>query len=105
MHGHSPKLRGAPADLPFILDERSFRFAKNFTLTIDLGDIDLLGDVPGVDSFESLLSRSVVMDLGGFEVRVASLDDLIAMKKAAGRIKDQIHIIELQALKKLIDNP
>src|SRR5262249_48469290 len=40
---HSPRLRGAPADLPFTWDERTLRNGLNFTLTSALGDIDLLG--------------------------------------------------------------
>ena len=60
-------------------------------------------EIPGVESFEGLWERAVPMDLGGFIVRVASLDDLIAMKRAANRPKDQAHIRELLALKKLIE--
>ncbi len=35
--------------------------------------------------------------------RVASLDDLIAMKRAANRPKDQAHVMELLALKRLTE--
>ena len=34
-------------------------------------------------------------------MRVAGLDDLIAMKKAAGRPKDRIYVEELEAIKRL----
>jgi predicted nucleotidyltransferase len=64
--------------------------------------VDVMREIGGVDSFEGLWERAVPMDFGGFVVRVASIDDLIAMKRAANRPKDQAHIYELLALKKLI---
>lgn len=36
-----PRLRGAPPDLPFRLDAATLRSGLNFTLSTDLGDIDL----------------------------------------------------------------
>ena len=57
----------------------------------------------GVDSFEGLWSRAVEMDLGGFVVRVASLEDLAAMKRAADRPKDRLHLMEIAALIRLRD--
>jgi predicted nucleotidyltransferase len=97
------RLRGVPEDLPFVLDEYTFRNTQNLTLITDLGEIDLLAVPDGIDSFEGLLKRSVAMDLGaGLIVQVASIDDLIAMKRAANRPKDQAHLYELLALKKLL---
>lgn len=96
-----PRLRGVPDDLPFRFDARTLRSASNFTLRTHLGDVDLLGDVPGVNSFDELWARSELLILGGVSVRVASLEDLIAMKRAAGRPKDIIHIAELEALMRL----
>src|SRR5207302_5879427 len=44
---HQPYLRGAPPGLPFRWDERTIQSGLNFTLTTDVGDLDLLGEVTG----------------------------------------------------------
>lgn len=49
--------------------------------------------------FESLWSRSIVMDLGGTRVRVCSIDDLIELKRLAGRSKDLVDIEKLSKIK------
>ncbi len=98
----SPRLRGAPEGLPFFFDSRLFSNVFNLTLATDLGSIDLLGEVPGVGSFETLWEHSVVLEVNGAVVHVASLEDLIAMKRAANRPKDQNHLLELEALRKLV---
>ena len=41
----SPYLRGAPRGLPFHLDVPTLERRLNFTLTTDLGGLDLLGEV------------------------------------------------------------
>lgn len=43
------------------------------------------------------------MDLGGFQVAVADLEDLIRMQRAAGRPKDLAAVEHLAALRDLID--
>lgn len=99
-----PRLRGAPEGLPFVLDARTLRSGANFTLVTDAGDVDLLGDAVGVESFEALRERSIEMEFFGVRVRVASLEDLIAMKRAAGRAKDQPHLLELERLRRLVQD-
>ncbi len=49
--------------------------------------------------FESLWSRSILMDLGGTRVRVCSIDDLIEMKRLVGRHKDLADIEQLSRIK------
>ena len=96
------RLRGVPVDLPFPLDALTFRNTMNLTLETDYGALDLLAIPEGIDSYEGLLRRSVELEVFGVPVHVASLDDLIAMKQAANRPKDQAHLYELFALKKLL---
>jgi hypothetical protein len=53
-----------------------------------VGDIDLLHDAPGAAKFEQLRARSLVIALGEQKVPIAGRDDLISMKRAAGRPVD-----------------
>jgi hypothetical protein len=53
-----------------------------------LGDIDLLHDAPGAAAFDQLRARALVVALGTQRVPVAGRDDLISMKRAAGRPVD-----------------
>ena len=98
----NPRLRGAPPDLPFRWDTRTLNRSMNLTLVTDAGSIDLLGSVPGAGSFQAIWERSREMELLGVPMRVAALDDLIAMKRAAGRTKDQVHLLELEGLRALL---
>jgi hypothetical protein len=102
---HSPRLRGVPADLPSSVDSHLIRNATVLTMTTDLGDFDMLAEPTGVDSFEGLYQRAAIMEVDGMEIRVASLDDLAAMKRAAGRPKDLTHIMTIEALKRLQARP
>lgn len=99
----APRLRGFPADLPFIWDVQTIKGQTNMTLETDLATVDLLGDIPGIDSFQGLWQRSIPMEMFGFPIHVASLADLISMKRAAGRPKDIDHLHELETLKRLIE--
>jgi len=51
--------------------------------------VDLIFDeIGGGLTFNAVRSRSVAIDLGGQRARVATLEDIIASKEAAGRPKD-----------------
>lgn len=96
------RVLGRPANDGFVITSATLQRVRFLNLYTDLGEVDIMREIPGVDSFEGLWERAVPMDFGGFVVRVASIDDLISMKRAANRPKDQAHIYELLALKKLI---
>ena len=96
---HRPALRGAPAGLPFRLDIESLRNGLNFTLAMDLGALDLLGEIAGGGNYEALLPDTVELDLFGNVIRCLTLQKLIEVKRAAGRPKDLEAIAELEALR------
>jgi predicted nucleotidyltransferase len=102
LNQHHVRLRNFPADLPFFFDLRTLKNTQNLTLVTDVGNIDLLAEPPGIDSFEGLWSRAIEVEIYGMKVHVASLEDLIAMKRAAGRPKDQQHLLELQDLQQFL---
>lgn len=95
------RLRGIPEEVPFVPDGRTLRRTQIMCLTTPVGDIDLLVDPDGAPGYKSLRRRADIKDLAGHEVRVASIDDLIAMKRAAGRPQDVIDIESLEAARRL----
>jgi hypothetical protein len=94
----NPSLRGAPKNLPFRLDENTLRSGLNFTLTTDLGDVDILGEVTGLGGYEKLPPFSEEMEVFGVRCKVLTLEGLIKTKKATGRTKDLMLLPELEAL-------
>jgi hypothetical protein len=82
------KLRGVDDDVPFILDAKTLKAGDHFTFSTDAGDLDIMGNPAGSAGYEDLAAEAEETDLDGLTVLVASLDDLIAMKRAAGRPKD-----------------
>lgn len=94
----NPSLRGAARGLPFQLDERTLRLGLNFTLTTDLGDLDILGEVTGMGSYEKLRPFSEELEIYGMRCQVLTLEGLIMSKRAVGRVKDLMLLPELEAL-------
>ena len=90
------RLRGVEEDLPFVPDASTLRHTQTLTLSTRDGDLDLLVEPAGSPSYAALRRRADVVELDGQPVRIASLEDLIAMKRAAGRPQDQIDIEALE---------
>lgn len=70
------------------IDARMLPRATLWQLTTPVGDIDVLHDVPGAASYTELRRRAIAVSLGESRIPVASRDDLIGMKRAAGRPVD-----------------
>ena len=97
------KLRGVAEDVSFQVDAAALVAGDSFTFETSFGDLDVLGTPSGTRGFAELAANAVVYNLSGVEVKVARLDDLIAMKQAAGRPKDLIEVEVLGALREEID--
>ncbi|MGE3239524.1 MAG: hypothetical protein AB7G28_01130 [Pirellulales bacterium] len=93
-----PYLRGAPPGLPFHWDVETVTAGLNFTLSTSIGDLDILGDIPGGRIYEELLPHSTILDVAGIPCRCLNLKKLIEVKRAAARKKDLDAIAELEAL-------
>jgi hypothetical protein len=93
-------LRGAPEGIPFQLDAKTLEMGDHFTFATTAGSLDCLGTPAGVDGFDELRRGATVYRIEDLEVPVASVEDLIRMKRAAGRPKD---LIEVEVLSALLD--
>lgn len=90
---------GVPPDLPFKLDAKTLELGDHFTLATDAGDLDCLGTPAGTLGYQDVAAESAEIDLYGGSVRVVSLEDLMRMKRAAGRAKDRAELEILGALR------
>ena len=86
------------------LDWRLLHAADNLTFITDFGPLDCLALPAGIESYDEMAQRAAVMDLEGIAIKVASIDDLMRMKQAAGRRKDLIELEILAALKDEMEN-
>jgi hypothetical protein len=93
-----PLLRAIPDQVPFRLDVSALRSGMNFTLTTDVGDVDILGEVTGMGNYQQVETFSEEMEMFGINCKVLTLEGLIKAKRAVGRAKDLRILPELEAL-------
>lgn len=99
LQGINPRFRFTPQRVPLHDDWHDLVAFKNLNLITDLGVLDVLGELPGVGTVGKLTGRTVGFAVGGVQFRMLDLDTLIAAKTAAGRPKDKLAVMELQAVK------
>jgi hypothetical protein len=97
-------LRGAPDGLPFRPDAETLASGDHFTFATNAGNLDCVGNPAGSGGFMDLIAGATPMKLDSIEVPVASVDDLIRLKRAAGRPKDLVEVEILGALREEIEN-
>lgn len=93
------RLRGVREKVPFRLDARALAAGDSFTFVTDIGDLDVLGTPSGTQGYDDLALDAERIEIEGRTILVASIDDLIRMKRAAGRPKDLVEIEILGALR------
>ena len=99
--GVHPRWRHRP-DLPVITpDNPQLQGLKNMYLVCDLGQLDVLGEVPEAGSYAEVAARAAKVDFRGIPVPVVDLDTLITIKRAVGREKDVRILPELELLRRL----
>jgi hypothetical protein len=101
LRGLDPRFRFHP-DRPHLYEDpaRLIGF-RNLNLVTDCGVLDILGELPGVGTFDDLAGRYNRIDFGGFTCNVLELDALISSKRFAGREKDVANIRHLEAIQRL----
>jgi len=63
----------------------------------ELGRLDVVQGLDGVPPYEELRARAVEAEILGVSVAVCSIEDLKAMKRAAGRTRDLADLEDLNA--------
>jgi hypothetical protein len=81
--------------VPFPIEQRMLSKVSSLTLITRHGPFDVLFAPDGAPPYEELSRHSVEVRPFRLAFRIARLDDLIAMKRAAGREKDAAHLTVL----------
>jgi hypothetical protein len=95
-----PVILASFADAAYCDETRATRNLVAVTFTNPsnpLEEVDVLV-APDIDP-TLLVERSIVREAGGLRARIVSLEDLLAMKRAAGRPQDLADIAHLERLK------
>lgn len=95
------RLASVTEDVPFTPDAATLRRTDALTLMTRAGRLDVLRVPDGAPRYETLRRRALRVQVEGVAVLVASLEDLISMKRAADRPKDRIALEELEVIDRL----
>lgn len=97
--GNLKRLKALAAELGAVILKPYYPSSGLYRITRDEDglQLDFMGAIDGIRSFEGLRKRARSVRFGDAEVRVASLPDIIRSKKAADRPRDRavLEILEL----------
>ena len=93
-----------PEGVPFVLDAQTILNGDSFTFDTAGGPLDILGTPSGSTGYPDLQRGSETVELGEhLLVQVVGLEDLIRLKRAAGRGKDLVDVAALEEIRALRD--
>lgn len=94
-----------PKEFPAQLDADGLAAGGNWVLSTRHGRLDVMQDVAGIRGWEQLRAGAVAYAVPslGHAPLFAGLDDLVAMKRAAGRDQDLLDIAELERARGNLD--
>jgi len=99
IHGE-PILGDLADDHDVKLDLDGLRHGGNWLLITEYGRLDLMQDLSGPDDsrwgWDELFKKSVIKKLAGYECRFCGYEDLLALKRAAGRPQDLLDVEGIQ---------
>ncbi|HEX3842244.1 MAG TPA: hypothetical protein VHU85_15740 [Acidimicrobiales bacterium] len=87
---------GVPEGLRFSHDAASLAKVGVWNLTCKFGELDISFKPSGTGGYDDLMQNAIRTELGGDQMPVASLADIIRSKEAAGRPKDFTALPALQ---------
>lgn len=90
-----------PRQVPIPITGELLRTHRIVHLRTLAGRLDVMASVPGLGTYEDILPGKTVIDVGGLQIPMLSLDQLIQAKSVLDQPKDREHLDQLLALRKL----
>ncbi len=97
-----PSLRGAPPDVPVVIDAHALALGNNYTFDTPHGPLDLLGWVEPIGDYDAVAANADTIEFDGAPLRVMSLEDLIRIKRHINRPKDRESLQHLLAIQRVL---
>ncbi|MEN8149046.1 MAG: nucleotidyltransferase [Planctomycetota bacterium] len=94
----NPVHRMSPARPPFDRSALTTKW-KNLNLDTDWGQLDCLGEIAGLGTYQDVVQQSEEVTMGDTTCRILTIEALIRSKEAVGRPKDREAIIQLRAIR------
>jgi hypothetical protein len=90
-----------PRPVPIPITGELLRTHRIVHLRTQAGRLDVMASIPGLGLYDEILPGITVIAVGGLQIPILSLDQLIRAKSALDQPKDREHLDQLLAIQKL----